>query len=185
MASGYLITGPPGVGKTTVLLKVIQAVKAEGFRVGGMVCREVRVGRVRVGFKVEDLATGRQGWLAHRDFKTSVRVGRYGVNLRDLESIGVEALKRALKDPGIHIIALDEIGPMELKSRLFRDIVLEIVGGPKPLVAVVHYRARDALIDRVKSLRTLKVVRVSIMNRDRLPVEIAGELVKLLKGGGG
>ncbi|MEM3153495.1 MAG: nucleoside-triphosphatase, partial [Candidatus Bathyarchaeia archaeon] len=38
-----LITGSPGVGKTTLLLKVVEALKARGCSVGGMVSREVRL----------------------------------------------------------------------------------------------------------------------------------------------
>jgi nucleoside-triphosphatase THEP1 len=36
------ITGSPGTGKTTVLLKTIEALKARGYGVGGMVSSEVR-----------------------------------------------------------------------------------------------------------------------------------------------
>lgn len=184
MVNGYLITGPPGVGKTTVLLKIIQLVESEGFRVGGMVCREVRVGKTRVGFEVEDISTKRRGWLAHRDFRTRIRVGRYGVDLKSLESIGVEALKHALEDPAIDLIALDEIGPMELKSKLFQETALNVLRGLKPFVAVIHHKAKDTLLGRVKGLETLKVVEVSIMNRDKLPIQIAKELVGMLRGGG-
>ncbi|RJS68314.1 hypothetical protein CW693_04680 [Candidatus Bathyarchaeota archaeon] len=45
-----LLTGNPGVGKTTVLLRVIKALKAEGYTVGGMISREVRTHGTRVGF---------------------------------------------------------------------------------------------------------------------------------------
>lgn len=179
MARGFLITGRPGVGKTTVLVRVIEAVKSRGFRVGGMICREVRVGGSRIGFKVEDLDGGGWGWLARVDFKTSVRVGRYGVNLKDLNDIGVKALENALENPEIHLIALDEIGPMELKSRRFREAVMKLVHGSKPVIAVVHHRARDPLIELVKS-QGFKVIEVTRINRDRLPGRIASEVLKML-----
>jgi nucleoside-triphosphatase len=38
----FLLTGSPGVGKTTLLLKVVEALRAKGYSVGGMISREVR-----------------------------------------------------------------------------------------------------------------------------------------------
>ena len=60
-----LLTGAPGVGKTTVLIKTVDALKAKGVSVGGMISREAREGNVRVGFEIIDLTNGKHGWLAH------------------------------------------------------------------------------------------------------------------------
>ena len=47
-----LLTGSPGVGKTTMLLRVVESLKAKGYGVGGMISREVRSDGARVGFEV-------------------------------------------------------------------------------------------------------------------------------------
>ncbi len=60
-----LLTGIPGVGKTTVLAKTVDLLKQRGYKIGGMVSREVREKGKRVGFEVIDLTSGRRGWLAH------------------------------------------------------------------------------------------------------------------------
>ena len=60
-----LLTGNPGVGKTTVLIKTVDSLKAEGISVGGMISREAREGNVRVGFEIIDLTNDKHGWLAH------------------------------------------------------------------------------------------------------------------------
>jgi len=39
----FLLTGPSGIGKTTIILKVTDALRMRKFEVGGMVSREVRV----------------------------------------------------------------------------------------------------------------------------------------------
>jgi len=183
MAGKFIITGLPGVGKTTVLLKTIQILRAEGLRVGGMVCREVRVKGVRVGFKVEDLESGQWGWLANVEFKTPVKVGKYGVNIEDLESVGVGALRRTLLDENVPIIALDEIGPMELKSRLFYETVVDIVRSPKLLIAVLHHKIGGPLIDLLNSSSPM-IVRVSPANRDALPKTIATMVLNALRAQG-
>jgi nucleoside-triphosphatase len=65
-----LLTGAPGVGKITVLIEIVDALKAKGVSVGGMISREVREGNVRVGFEILDLTSGKRGWLAHVNQKS-------------------------------------------------------------------------------------------------------------------
>ena len=76
-----LLTGAPGVGKTTVLIKTVDAL-AKDMAVGGMISREAREGGVRVGFEIIALTNGKKGWLAHINQKTGPQVGKYHVNLR-------------------------------------------------------------------------------------------------------
>ena len=46
-----VLTGAPGVRKTIILIKAVNALKARGFAVGGMESREVREGNVQVALK--------------------------------------------------------------------------------------------------------------------------------------
>jgi nucleoside-triphosphatase len=79
-----LLTGNPGVGKTTVLIKTVSALKTEGYSVGGMISREDREGETRVGFEILDLNSSRRGWLAHVSQKSGPQVGKYRVNIEEL-----------------------------------------------------------------------------------------------------
>jgi nucleoside-triphosphatase THEP1 len=45
-----LLTGPPGVGKTTLLARVVRAL--DGRIVRGFLTEEMRAGRQRVGFRL-------------------------------------------------------------------------------------------------------------------------------------
>jgi len=162
-----LITGSPGVGKTTLLLRVIEALRADGYSVGGMISREVRSCGTRIGFEILDLADkSKHGWLAHVNQKRGPQVGKYRVNLEDLDSVGVEAILRAVKE--CHIIAIDEIGPMELFSENFRRAVLEAFESGKLVIAIVHWKARDKLIDAAKSREDAEIFTVTFENRDKL-----------------
>ena len=80
-----ILTGAPGVGKTTVLTKTVDALKAKGVSVGGMISREARENNVRVGFEILDLTNDKHGWLAHIN-GLGPQVGKYHVNLDDLDN---------------------------------------------------------------------------------------------------
>src|SRR3990172_3834179 len=114
-----LITGSPGVGKTTTLTKVVDIVRKRDYSVGGMISREVREAGTRVGFEILDLSTQKCGWLAHVNQKTGPQVGKYRVNLEDLDNVGAKAIIEASEN--CDIVAIDEIGPMELFSEKFKE----------------------------------------------------------------
>jgi nucleoside-triphosphatase THEP1 len=59
-----LLTGAPGVGKTTIVMGVAKELKERGMKVGGIVSREVRTNNVRTGFEFIDLATNDRDVLA-------------------------------------------------------------------------------------------------------------------------
>jgi nucleoside-triphosphatase len=78
------LTGPPRSGKTTVLFKVAERLATKDYKLGGMVSQEIRKKGVRVGFEIRDYASSRKGWLAHVHQPVGPRVGKYRVNLDDL-----------------------------------------------------------------------------------------------------
>lgn len=174
-----LITGSPGVGKTTLLLKVVEALKTKGYSAGGMVSREVRSRGTRVGFEILDLASGRRGWLAHVNQKTGPQVGKYRVNLEELNSIGVEAILKAIKESAV--VAIDEIGPMELFSEKFRQAVLEAVEGGKLVIAIVHWKAHDKLVEALKRREDAETFTVTFENRDKLHEAVVHNAEAFLK----
>lgn len=167
------LTGHPGSGKTTVVVKVARILKDEGIRVGGMVTSDIRKGGSRVGFEVTDLDTGTRGVLADVSKDDGPRIGRYTVRLDDLENIGVNAISRAIADPSIRAVIVDEVGPMELFSDKFEAIVAKLLDSGKPSVITVHQRARHKLVDTIKSLSNPTLLVVTKDNRDHLPYEIS------------
>jgi len=174
-----LLTGSPGVGKTTVLLRVVESLKAKGYSVGGMLSREVRSDRTRVGFEILDLGSGSRGWLAHVNRKVGPRVGKYRVNLEDLDNIGANAIVNAAEN--FDVVAIDEIGPMELFSEDFKEAVKRAVESGKVVVGVVHWKARDRLIEEVKKREDAETIAVTNENRNELHETIVEKAVKFLE----
>jgi len=174
-----LLTGNPGVGKTTVLTKTLDALKAEGYTVGGMISREVREGGARVGFEILDLNSSRRGWLAHINQKTGPQLGKYRVNLEDLDSIGAQAILAAVED--CDVIAIDEIGPMELFSARFKEATRKALESRKLVVAVVHWKAPDSLISEARKREDAELITVTYENRETLHEATVEKALKILK----
>ncbi|MCJ7762219.1 NTPase [Candidatus Bathyarchaeota archaeon] len=174
-----LLTGNPGVGKTTVLTKTVDALKAEGYTVGGMISREARESGTRVGFEIRDLNSGRRGWLAHVNQKSGPQVGKYHVNIQDLNSIGAEAILAAVEN--CNVLAIDEIGPMELFSEKFKEATRKALESCKLVVAVVHWKAQDNLIIEARNREDAELITVTYENREKLHEAIVEKALKILK----
>jgi nucleoside-triphosphatase len=172
-----LVTGPPRTGKTTVLLKVASKLRIQGYRIGGMISEERREENSRVGFEIVDLASGRKGWLANIRQAAGPRLGKYRVNLEDLDSIGTAAILRALNDADV--VLVDEIGPMELCSESFIEAVRRAAESTKPILATIHYRAQHQLIKHIKSRQDARVVEITLENRATLPDIVVNDFMNL------
>jgi nucleoside-triphosphatase len=169
-----LVTGKPGIGKTSILRRTIKELKNRKYEVGGMICREVREGGVRVGFEIVDLSTGTRGWLAHVNQPTGPKIGKYHVNLIDLEVIGVGAILDALQNADI--LAVDEIGPMELSSKAFSNALVEAVESSKPIIGTIHYGLKNSIIDSIKNREETEILKVTYKNRENLHSLIANKI---------
>ena len=132
---GYtlLLTGRPGVGKTTVIKAVVESL---GARAGGFYTEEIRGPGGRKGFRLVTL-DGQETVIAHVDLRgrSRPRVGRYGVDVAAIERVGVAALRRAMQAG--RIVVVDEIAKMEFFCGPFKDVVLQAVGEPCTVLATV------------------------------------------------
>jgi nucleoside-triphosphatase len=173
-----LITGAPSIGKTTAIVKTVETLKAEGYKIGGMITKEKREGDARVGFEIQDLATQKQGWLAHVKQLNGPRTGKYRVNLTDLEGVGTNAIQNATK--AADIIIIDEIGPMELHSKAFKEAVIRASDSAKPVIATVHHNATDAFVRNIKARQDAEVYEVTLENRDVIHNLIMEKITKSL-----
>jgi nucleoside-triphosphatase len=174
-----LLTGSPSVGKTTVLTKAVSILKEKGYSVGGMISREVRESGVRVGFEILDLGSEKRGWLAHVNQKTGPQVGKYRVNLEDLENIGAQAINNAVEN--CEVVAIDEVGPMELFSEKFKDATRKALESTKLVIAVVHGKAQDKLINDAKHMKESETITVTTENRDQLSKTLTDKTIKALE----
>jgi nucleoside-triphosphatase len=178
MSRVLILTGAPGVGKTTVLAKTVEALKTKGVRVGGMVTREVREGNVRVGFEILDLTNNKHGWLAHVNGQSGPQIGKYHVNLNDLDNVGVAAIAQATEK--CDVIAIDEIGPMELFSQKFKQAVTQALESKKLILTVVHGKAKDQIVTQIKRRVDAEIFNVTFSNRENLTDKLAKHVFNMI-----
>jgi nucleoside-triphosphatase len=169
MGQTILLTGPPRVGKTTIIQRVVERLSGQ---VGGFYTAEIRERGRRQGFKIITL-DGQEGVLAHVGIKVPHRVSKYGVDVAGFEAVGVTALRRAIADADYIII--DEIGKMELFSPAFREAVREAIESPATVLGTVMLRPHP-WADAIKRHPRVTLLRVTPANRGTLADEILAML---------
>ena len=85
-----LLTGSPGVGKTTIIERVTKQLSQEhassGFWFSGFYTKESRSAGKRVGFDVVTVPEGKTATLARTSLQSAHKVGAYGVDVKSFES---------------------------------------------------------------------------------------------------
>jgi nucleoside-triphosphatase len=164
-----LVTGPPGVGKTTFVRRVLELL--HGARATGFYTQEIRGRAGRTGFRIVTL-DGRTAPLATAGGEGGPRVGRYTVHVASLEAIVEEALEHG---PRSDVVVIDEIGKMECLSPAFVRAAQRALSGEVPVLATVAL-AGGGFIAEAKRLRGVELILLSRENRDRLPADVASRL---------
>jgi nucleoside-triphosphatase THEP1 len=158
--SNILITGPPGCGKSTLIEKVVERIDLPAT---GFYTREIKEKGRRVGFSINTL-DGREGILAHQNIRSQLRVGKYGVNIKDIEAIAVSSMIPEEKD---EIVVIDEIGKMECFSRLFKEALSNVLDSPNWAIASIAQKG-DSFIQSIKERDDVMVIMITTRNRNIL-----------------
>ena len=161
----FVITGDPGIGKTTVVMRVAETLKQRGLMIGGIVSREIRnSNNVRIGFEFVDLTTNERATLSSTT-GSGPRMGKYFVDL-DGCRFAVKSLIKAIKNSDV--IICDELGPMEFKSKEFIDCAMDMLEIDKPIIVVVHKRLQHPVIDQFRKKANF-LINVDLQNRNKAP----------------
>ncbi|KAK5882147.1 hypothetical protein CesoFtcFv8_020762 [Champsocephalus esox] len=183
MFKHVFLTGPPGVGKTTVVQKACEALMSSGVGVEGFYTEEVREGSRRVGFDVVTV-TGERGQLSRiRDLAGSSHgrqehaVGQYVVDLPSFENVALPLFRDVGSAEGgsRKVFVIDEIGKMELFSQPFIRAVRHTLDSSSCTVlgTIPIPKGKPlGLVEEVRSRRDVKIFTVSKENRNTILQDI-------------
>ena len=174
MKQVYLLTGKPGTGKTSLIKQAVAGMKGKA---GGFYTEEIRTQGGREGFRLVTL-DGQDAILAHVNIHSPYRVSRYGVDIDNLDRVGVSALHKAAQQ--CDLVVVDEIGKMELFSGNFREAVLQIIDSGKRVLGTIIL-SPNPRVDAIKRKPQVKLVTVTRANHQ----EILAELLRWLNAGSG
>jgi nucleoside-triphosphatase len=169
-AYALLLTGAPGVGKTTVIRRV--AAQLEMRQLRGFYTEEIREGGERRGFRLLGFQ-GRERVIAHTAFPKSHRVGKYGVDVAAID----DATVLLAPDPAARVCLVDEIGKMECLSEQFVSAMRLLFAGRTPIVATVALRGAG-FIAEAKSMPESLLWQVTRADRDEMPARVASWLTE-------
>jgi nucleoside-triphosphatase len=79
------------------------------------------------------------------------------------------------------VIAIDEIGPMELFSEKFKEAVRKTLESRRLVIAIVHWKAQDVLISEARKREDAEIITVTYENREKLHEAIVEKALKILK----
>ncbi|MHC4445066.1 MAG: NTPase [Planctomycetota bacterium] len=168
--SNFLITGTPGIGKTTAIMRL--ADKLSDKDLGGFYTEEIREGGHRQGFRIKTFS-GKVGILAHVKIKSSQRVGRYGVDIAAFEQLVVSELERQCE-----VMLIDEIGKMECFSSSFTTAVGRLLDQTRPVAASVAVKG-GGFIGQVKARSDVEIWQITKTNRPQIPQRLADSIAAL------
>lgn len=174
MAQSYLLTGSPGIGKTTAIEKIIKGVGRKSC--GGFYTRALYAAQERYGFQIVTL-DGLSGVFADVAYTNAThRLGKYGIDLSFLEDMALSALAHALMFS--LFVVVDEIGPMQMCSPLFKPAVERVLKSPVPLLGTIQAES-DPWVDEIKRRHNVILYELTQENRDDVP----NIVIERLRGG--
>lgn len=173
-----VLTGSPGVGKTTIVKNAVKALADQGITVSGFYTTELRENGNRVGFDVVTTYGKRAPLARLREMCPGGKgpfVGKYCVTVHAFEKIALDSLKTKCG-----VLVIDEVGKMELFSKPFGNRVAELFSDESNCILVTVPVSTGTLclplVDQIKSDKCARVLTVNRSNRDHLVNEVLDTL---------
>lgn len=169
-----LITGRPGIGKTTLIKRLADRLSA--LKPSGFYTEEIRQLGIRKGFVIKRLDGSTAGILAHVDIKSPHRVGRYGVDIESFDRFLSEIEGEVLAS---EIVLIDEIGKMECYSQRFRSFIENLLLSDRVLIATIAEKG-TGFIEKIKRTEGIAIFEITEQNREWVLSDIEDRIRSLV-----
>ena len=163
-----LLTALPHTGKSTAIKKIIELLGTSNC--GGFYTEEIRENDERVGFMIKTLSN-KEGVLAHTNLQSEYKISRYGVDVNKFEELCLVEINKSINDDNIKYLIIDEIGPMELFSNRYKELLIELLNSKKPVIGTIYMNSYEWL-DDFKKKEGVNLIELTLDNRDQMPSKI-------------
>ena len=172
-----LLEALPRTGKSTAIKKIIDLLGINNC--GGFYTEEVKEEGERVGFRIYTLS-GKTALLAHVKCESEYKISKYGVDVSTFENLCVKELEDAVNNDNIKYIIIDEIGPMELFSTKYKELLIGLLNCHKPIIGTIYMNSYPWL-DDFKKQENVELIEITLENRDELPLQLAKRVMNAHK----
>ncbi|MFC1943253.1 nucleoside-triphosphatase [Chloroflexota bacterium] len=160
-----IVTGAIGIGKTTVCLKLIEALRSGGYTCSGIFTYKA----ADKGIIVEDIQSGEKETLASvNNVYHGPHTAKYSFNPKAID-FGIQVIDKGTSSSSILLV--DEIGQLELRGEGFVK-ALELIksGAVEKSILVIRKELLSAFLAQLDT--PLSIYETTINNRDELPQKI-------------
>ncbi len=169
MRKNILITGLPGIGKTTLIKQLWY--KLEKYKPAGFYTEEIKHNGERKGFQLVSLK-GDRSILAHVFIDSPYHIGKYKVDVNSFDSF-LDTLD--LNKSKVHPIIIDEIGKMECLSTKFVKMIVDVLDSKNVVIATIAH-TDGGIKGKIKERKDVMLYKMNLENRDTLEDQILGYL---------
>jgi nucleoside-triphosphatase len=170
----FLLTGKARTGKSTAIKAIIDQLGSE--ICGGFYTEEIRDTQDRIGFNCVTISGERQV-IASVNSGSSLKIGRYGVEIGQFEDLPLPAIHNSLKVNQVTVI--DEIGFIQMLSVPFRNLIQEIVLGGEHIIVGTVCVDSHPVIDNIKKAPSVQLYTMTEANRDFIPDLVVRDLLRV------
>ena len=112
----HILTGAIGQGKTTLIKKIIDKLKVNNIKVGGIYSPRIIKNNKTIGYDIVNIFTNKRSkFLRIHDKNNTEKIGKYFI-INDGLDDGLNAIMEAIKNDS-KIIIIDEIGKLEMDNK--------------------------------------------------------------------
>jgi nucleoside-triphosphatase THEP1 len=160
-----LITGPPRSGKSTLISTVVSQLSRIGYVISGFFTPEVRLNQNRIGFDIKDIKSGKNFTLSRiGNLKSSYQVGKYQVDIASFEEYLADNLN--VEEGDSDLLVIDEIGKMELGSKVFIDLLYHWFQSEMNIVASIGQNLHHPVVNCIHHREHVLEYSINVENRD-------------------
>ena len=161
MPHNVLVAGRPGIGKTALIYRLYRDLTP--LLVRGFYKEAIYENDILKGFRISTF-NFKELILAHIHIEGPDRFNEFGLNLDGFDAILTDQFNQ---NKPVELFLIDEIGPMECRSKFFRETFVRLLDSEIPVIATVA--AIDVLdVLSIKNRKDMALLKMTISNRDTI-----------------